>query len=618
MSRLAEILDDCLVQLQQGEVTVEECLAKYPDYAAELRPLLATAKRLKQGRTITPSSGFRARTRAQLIAHASAHPPRRNWFRKVSGWQLPTLLGQTVRLVASIAAILLLFLTTGAVLAQSATPDDALYRWRLASEKFLWAVHPDPLRFGLLIAERQVEDITEFEGDPATEKLVLQNYQQTLAGLSTYQDPVARRLLTEALSEQRADLERADVSVPKLDELLGEVNNYEADLQVAHRAVNIVGDQLTYSLTITNQGPTSHITATLVDRLSPVETLLATNYAGCTVSEANEVVCEVIDLAVNRFQELQITTQIDMCYEGAVINTATVTYSADTIAENNRSVVEKRVTPVVGNLVAYVQSNGQTHDLNLSSAQGGAVISLHPSAAAPAWSPSGKKLAFFGEAGISNLGGIYSQGNGIWVIDILDRQAQNPVQLVAQDHVRNITWSPDSTKLAFEVGLPNIPHEVIVVDAQDGRPISRFPGEQPAWSPDSQKIVVKGCHPDCGLWLFNFDGSGGSQITFGDTDSYPYFSPTGEYLAFTSQRQSEDWEIYLLRLADNELIRLTHRPGSDITPVFDRCGQNLYLRTDYAGSWWLTVMKLDGSGERKVLEGVGPSDDWGLARPAVY
>jgi hypothetical protein len=29
-------------------------------------------------------------------------------------------------------------------------------------------------------------------------------------------------------------------------------------------------------------------------------------------------------------------------------------------------------------------------------------------------------------------------------------------------------------------------------------------------------------------------------------------------------------------------------------------------------------MKLDGSDERKVQEGVGFSDDWGLARPAVH
>jgi hypothetical protein len=30
------------------------------------------------------------------------------------------------------------------------------------------------------------------------------------------------------------------------------------------------------------------------------------------------------------------------------------------------------------------------------------------------------------------------------------------------------------------------------------------------------------------------------------------------------------------------------------------------------------IMAIDGSNERALLDNVGPSDDWGLARPAVY
>ena len=89
-------------------------------------------------------------------------------------------------------------------------------------------------------------------------------------------------------------------------------------------------------------------------------------------------------------------------------------------------------------------------------------------------------------------------------------------------------------------------------------------------------------------------------------------------MAFTSDKEEGNWEIYLLTLADNQLSRLTNRPGTDITPIFGPCGQEIYLRTDHYGGWRITVMKLDGSDETTIVEGVGATDDWGLARPAIH
>ena len=37
------ILDECLESLLTGQETVEQCLQRYPEYAAELEPLLRTA-----------------------------------------------------------------------------------------------------------------------------------------------------------------------------------------------------------------------------------------------------------------------------------------------------------------------------------------------------------------------------------------------------------------------------------------------------------------------------------------------------------------------------------------------------------------------------------------------
>jgi Tol biopolymer transport system component len=265
--------------------------------------------------------------------------------------------------------------------------------------------------------------------------------------------------------------------------------------------------------------------------------------------------------------------------------------------------------------IVYVQSNDQIHHLGLVSSGGQDIeLRLHEFAAAPAWSADGQRVAFFGESGISELGGIYSEGNGIWLIEIQNRAVS---QLRKVDHVKNIAWSPDGLKLAFETGPPGVTHQVMVIDARDGQELARFAGEQPAWTPNSQTLAIKSCAPECGLWQVNLDGGGGRLLTRDSTDSYPAWSPDGRYLVFTSRGRSGDWELYRLTISNDSLRQLTQRPGTDITPAFSPDGIELYYRTDGFGTWQIRAMASDGSNDHLIRTNVGPSQDWGLARMSV-
>jgi tetratricopeptide (TPR) repeat protein len=286
-----------------------------------------------------------------------------------------------------------------------------------------------------------------------------------------------------------------------------------------------------------------------------------------------------------------------------------------TATPNPTATVTPTSTPKPVTMV-YVQSNGKNHNLGLISSAGQLYSdNLHPLASAPAWSPNGAKIAFYGEPGLSEFGGIYAQGSGVWIFDVKSGQLQ---LLYSVEHIRNMDWSPDGIKLAVEVGPPNVPHQIFVIDTRDGKEISRFPGEQPAWSPDSQEVVIKSCAPECGLWKVGFDGSGGKLLTTDSTDSYPDWSLTDPYIVFTSRFRTGDWELYRLDVTSSELEQLTNRPGTDTTPVFSSDGREIYFRTDAFGEWQVRIMAVDGSNERALLDNVGPSDDWGLARPAVY
>lgn len=296
------------------------------------------------------------------------------------------------------------------------------------------------------------------------------------------------------------------------------------------------------------------------------------------------------------------------------ISSATSTTTATPTSTTAPSATLTANTPIT--TVIFVQSNGQTHTLGVATSTGQSITNdLHRYAAAPAWSLGGATIAFFGEPGIGELGEVYRQGEGIWVID---PQGRNPRQLVNTDHVKNIAWSPDGSMLAYEFWQPDRSfHEVIIIDAGDGRVLHQFAGEQPAWDSDNQSLIVKACNPDCGLWHVDMDGKTEQQITFDKTDSFPTLSPDGQALSFASQRNG-NWEIYYLELPSSELLRLTNRPGTDTTPVFSPDGREIYLRTDAFGGWRITALSLDESNERLIKEGVGESDEWGLARPAVY
>nr|MBA2470082.1 PD40 domain-containing protein [Chloroflexia bacterium] len=96
----------------------------------------------------------------------------------------------------------------------------------------------------------------------------------------------------------------------------------------------------------------------------------------------------------------------------------------------------------------------------------------------------------------------------------------------------------------------------------------------PRVSPDGSRVAVAVQHIDrdaneyrAALWLFPLDGSSGVQLTSGRwNDGSPRWSPDGEWLAFTSKRESEKPQIWLLPTRGGEARQVTDLKNGAANP----------------------------------------------------
>jgi hypothetical protein len=122
------ILNECLEKLITGQETVEQCLQRYPQYAAELEPLLRTATMVNKAVDVKPSAEFRAKARYEMqLKMAQSKAPAR----------APTRTARFVpRWAIAVGAVMLVFvLGGGSVLASNnVMPGNILYGVKLVKE----------------------------------------------------------------------------------------------------------------------------------------------------------------------------------------------------------------------------------------------------------------------------------------------------------------------------------------------------------------------------------------------------------------------------------------------------------------------------------------------------
>ncbi|MGH7522358.1 MAG: hypothetical protein ACREMI_13870 [Gemmatimonadales bacterium] len=218
---------------------------------------------------------------------------------------------------------------------------------------------------------------------------------------------------------------------------------------------------------------------------------------------------------------------------------------------------------------------------------------------APALTPDGKDIAFFGD-----------QGNffvDLWLANAeTGRVKQRLVKSTLNNNYESLrfinsagAFSPDGRFFAIAAKHKDR-DDLVILDVKRGREERRIQVnlnglQTPQWSPDGQQVVFSGFNNGFSdLFLINRDGTGLRRLTSDKfADLHPSWSPDGHTIAFVTDRGG-DTDFDLLRFG-NLRIALYHLDtgtmellgnmdaGKNINPVWAPDGRSLAFVSDRTG-----------------------------------
>ena len=239
--------------------------------------------------------------------------------------------------------------------------------------------------------------------------------------------------------------------------------------------------------------------------------------------------------------------------------------------------------------IAYVVRTGRRFTLHVTDAdgEGGQVALASPEPIiSPAWSPSGRQLAYVS---------FETQKAVVWVQDL----TTGARRLVASFRGSNSApaWSPDGTRLAMTLSQDG-PSQLYMMPAEGGTPVRLMRSSgidtEAVWAPDGRSLYFvsdRGGGPQ--IYRVSVAGGSAERITFdGSYNVSPAISPDGLLLAYVTRRDG-GFKLMTLDLSGGSPQALTDT-RADESPSFAPNGRLLLYATRLQGNDVLMTTTLDG------------------------
>ncbi|MEQ9426844.1 MAG: hypothetical protein RJQ09_20645 [Cyclobacteriaceae bacterium] len=217
-----------------------------------------------------------------------------------------------------------------------------------------------------------------------------------------------------------------------------------------------------------------------------------------------------------------------------------------------------------------------------------------------AWSPDGKRIAFYAK---------YDERK-TWSIHTMNSDGTDWRRLTHEKDKwdNSPTWSPDGTKIAFSreyTDSEKVWHEEVWIMNSDGSQqaqIKPIKGGGPYFTPDG-RIVYHSAFKNKKSEISIADIDGGNIIHLIDNeaeDQHPEVSPNGKQIAFMSDRDGNK-EIYVMNLDGSDQKRLTFSEAAEWYPSWSPDGSKLIFLSNLDGERNIYMMNQDGSSVKKII-----------------
>jgi len=176
--------------------------------------------------------------------------------------------------------------------------------------------------------------------------------------------------------------------------------------------------------------------------------------------------------------------------------------------------------------------------------------------------------------------------------------ANEQAMLVSNEPIISPAWSPSGKRIAY-VSFQNKKPIVYVQDVEVPKQnvVANFKGSNsaPAWAPDAKTIaVVLSVEGGSQIYLINSDGSGPRRRISNSQsiDTEPRYSTDGKWLYFTSDRGGSP-QIYRMPAAGGEAQRITFEGSYNVSPRVSPDGKSLAYIMRNGGKFQAALLDLN-------------------------
>lgn len=170
-------------------------------------------------------------------------------------------------------------------------------------------------------------------------------------------------------------------------------------------------------------------------------------------------------------------------------------------------------------------------------------------------------------------------------------------------------FSPDNKKLLYLAYVKERPR-VHLKDLRSGydQVLGHFKGMTfaPRFSPSGNEAAMSAATKGSSdIFLIDLNSKKTKQLTHGPyINTSPYFSPDGEKIAFVSDRTGiNHTQLYIMNKDGSDQQRISFGEGRYFEPAWSPRGDFIAFTKLYKGTFYIGVMRPDGSGERMLTQG---------------